>query len=82
MNIGKLMAWSYLGLLVGTAVAEPVLSGVDHIIQKAKITKGLKDGTIVEENGKYYEKFTVEDGPNYRRRKLVVEKRQVTIVDI
>lgn len=73
------VAAGYVGLVALCYVAEngvhmaraPVVGAYSqkHLVWKAKIKKGLKDGTIVEENGKYYEKFTVEDGPNYRKNK-------------
>lgn len=90
MTMAKIIAYGYLGLVVLPSVAalgtelvvKPVAKGVEHIVWKAKITKGLKDGTIVEENGKYYEKFTVENGPNYGKKKPDSVRKHRVIIDI
>ena len=65
--IMKVAAYGFVGLVVAPAVAGmvyngivvPVANGIGHLAYKAKIKKGLKNGSIVEIDGRYYE-VTVE----------------------
>ena len=60
--IMKLAAYGFVGLVVVPAVAGMVINGIvvpvanciNHLAYKAKIKKGLKDGSIVEIDGQYY----------------------------
>lgn len=89
-TLAKAVALGYLGLtvlpyiiVVGTElVVKPIAKGAEYIVWKAKIAKGLKEGTTVEENGKYYEKFTVENGPNYGKKEASSVRQHRVIIDI
>lgn len=48
--------------LCGMELMSKALVGVENLAHKANIKKGLKDGSIVEIDGKYY-KVTLENTP-------------------
>ena len=61
-KIIKLAAIGFIGLVVAPAVVGATLSlitlaakGIDNLAYKRKIKKGLKDGSIIEIDGQYYE---------------------------
>lgn len=63
----KIAAAGFVGLVVVPAainatinwVVIPAVNGIGTLVHKAKIKKGLKNGSIVEIDGQYYE-VTVE----------------------
>lgn len=66
-TITKIAVYGFVGLVVVPTVITagynlvvvPIVNGVNHLVYKAKIKKGLKNGSIVEVDGQYYE-VTVE----------------------
>ena len=61
-KIVKLAAYGFVGLVVAPIVINGVITiinltgiGINNILYNRKIKKGLKDGSIVEVNGEYYE---------------------------
>jgi hypothetical protein len=62
-TIAKIAVYGFVGLVVAPAVLTagynlvvvPIANGISHLVYKAKIKKGLKNGSIVEIDGQYYE---------------------------
>lgn len=61
-KIVKIAAYGFVGLVVAPIVINGVISvinltstGINTLLYNRKIKKGLKDGSIVEVNGQYYE---------------------------
>ena len=61
-KIVKLAAYGFVGLVVapivingGISVINLTSTGINTLLYNRKIKKGLKDGSIVEVNGQYYE---------------------------
>lgn len=58
----KIAAAGFIGLVVvptliggGLKLIAIGASGIEHLINLRKIKKGLKDGSVIEVDGKYYE---------------------------
>ena len=66
-TITKIAVYGFVGLVVVPTVITagynlivvPIANGISKLAYKAKIKKGLKNGSIVEIDGQYYE-VTVE----------------------
>ena len=61
-KINKVAAIGFIGLVVVPAVIGAtirlgciVADGINHLVYKMKIKKGLKEGSIIEIDGQYYE---------------------------
>ena len=61
-KIVKIAAYGFVGLVVapivingGISVINLTSTGINTLLYNRKIKKGLKDGSIVEVNGQYYE---------------------------
>lgn len=61
-KIVKIAAYGFVGLVVApivingfTSVINLTSTGINTLLYNRKIKKGLKDGSIVEVNGQYYE---------------------------
>ena len=61
-KIIKIAATGFIGLVMVPAVVGLSINlighaanGISHLAYKRKIKKGLKDGSVIEINGQYYE---------------------------